>query len=1397
MTDKLDGMFLKFPYQVVFLSSSPYVPSDYNCQLLGLFNFANCYLSSDKTKFYMNLYSNTTLQKNFQNHFYQLPIYYLNQPIQDFSFAANLAMPQNMIPPTVVLNQQQQYVNICEDTQIQIIQELVNGNNNLTYNKWNLESMNPPSSASAVALTQILANFEKKNYLTLPQLSLNENTNYQFSVEVVNFIGTSNKVLFNLKTLSKSTPFIKVVSPNQFSNIDFRNDFQLQISYNTTVCGSSSSPTQQNKITVTLQDGLNQVYSQGIMTDTSSQIFNLTIPSQFLQSAKQYTIVIQLSIQAQSSSYQQSISITTMNPILSSYGQSQITDFIQDNNQPILFNMNFDYIDKIKVDKAQFTLQWDCIDLFLVSNSCTKMFNPSLNQNIQGMLPNRMYQITFSMGFGSQISYITFNIVLADLSNTNQNQIYSFQNNIQSCKLQYCQNFGLIQQFPPWFKSKTLISQIVYQPFNLVVFMLNFQVIKVDIPNANDIAFRLSDLINQKNVEQLSQYNLLSIVLFNQKILHFKITYDAVNNDFNQNVIEDINCQFVLSSNYVEAFTDVVQISLKNCIQKYQIVIYTDYQKLQKDLSQQSTVNGYLTDYYLRFTDKLSLTFSNNANKQNYNQFYILGISENPDFSIISSINVIENSKITSLYSLQQIVFYILNQFNYQIERNKYLFIKYLMILQLEYIDSKSCSQKCSVNGKCQLQNVLPFSQVQSFQCQCLQNYFFYDCTASQSDIQNLYDLLSSNYTFELNRMQYNKQVLNLLALGQQFQQYIPFFNADPMFYQKIYFQSDDLKLISADFGCQDLADYAFDFLDYLIQYFKLFPNNHKFQDFQIFLNLNCKFATGSPAYYFVKHNICGIVKQVPYKLEYLSKMFTLNQIIVNQICETGELQKSAIKDISIPYYPIKSQPQYFNIEFPLALVFLKQVYSNYYQDQIKPGIMATVPFQENSQNLTLYFDIPTFYQQNKQLKQDLNFKFQKLICILGYGNYWQMCHDNQIIIQGNSSLLKCVCQLDLKYGLSIIFIDDYNYLFIFANEIFSYQQIAILGYLGLVLIIQIPLSFIGLMQDKKKKVQIGVIPIRRQSTIFDINQDLDLQQDINQHKKLERKSSILLKVNKEEIVDSKNTNFCYSLIKAHSVGKIYFNYSLNLPRFQRYMNQFLIYLSLPAVGGLYAKFQFDTLIQFNLAYFCICMSPFGLRFVMSIIDLLYYSINKYIKIKIFNYPLILIMNILYIGIYGFVGYIYYRLWTDSNSIYLQNWLVFSIIMLIFHAFIFEILYVTISIYFVRSEFQKKLQRLRKLQLKTQGKNTQIQQNDQVNLPYNKLPSNDPGNLISLETHENQLANINRQSQLVLLTKTTLLDKMQIEQIDGDLNIQGKNKVIQLQPTKSQIILKQKTLQKL
>ncbi|KAL4467493.1 hypothetical protein ABPG72_004561 [Tetrahymena utriculariae] len=219
--------------------------------------------------------------------------------------------------------------------------------------------------------------------------------------------------------------------------------------------------------------------------------------------------------------------------------------------------------------------------------------------------------------------------------------------------------------------------------------------------------------------------------------------------------------------------------------------------------------------------------------------------------------------------------------------------------------------------------------------------------------------------------------------------------------------------------------------------------------------------------------------------------------------------------------------------------------------------------------------------------------------------------------------------------------------------------------------------------------------------------------------------------------------------------------------------------------------------MQYNLAYFCIYMSPFGLRFGMSIFDLLFYSINKFIKIKVINYPLILIMNILYIGFYGFLSYIYYRLWTDSNSKYLQNWLIFSIIMLIFNALIFEILYMAISIYYVRSEFQKKIERIRKFQLQKQGKYTENQQNGGINLPYNKLPSNDPGNFLTLETHENQFAHINRKSQLVLLTKTTLLDKMQIEQIDGDLNIQGINKVIQLQPTKSQIILKQKTLQNL
>ncbi|KAL4467491.1 hypothetical protein ABPG72_004559 [Tetrahymena utriculariae] len=219
MTDQLDGIILQFQEKVVFLSSSPYTPSDYNCQILGINDFTNCYLSSDKTKFYMNLQSNTVLQKNTFKYFQNFPFYYLNQPIQGIGYTQQLGLPQNMVPPSVILSYQQPYINICEDTQIQIIQELVSGNNHLTYKKWNLESINPSNPASAVAITQLLANFESKNYLQLPSSSLAENTNYQFSVEVENFLGTSNKVFFNLMTLSKNTPFIKVVSPNQFSNI--------------------------------------------------------------------------------------------------------------------------------------------------------------------------------------------------------------------------------------------------------------------------------------------------------------------------------------------------------------------------------------------------------------------------------------------------------------------------------------------------------------------------------------------------------------------------------------------------------------------------------------------------------------------------------------------------------------------------------------------------------------------------------------------------------------------------------------------------------------------------------------------------------------------------------------------------------------------------------------------------------------------------------------------------------------------------------------------------------------------------------------------------------------------------------------------------------------------------
>ncbi|KAL4467492.1 hypothetical protein ABPG72_004560 [Tetrahymena utriculariae] len=793
------------------------------------------------------------------------------------------------------------------------------------------------------------------------------------------------------------------------------------------------------------------------MTGTSSQIFNVIIPSPFLQSAKSYIIVIQLSIQSQSTTYQQSISITTMNPILTSSVQNLITNFIQDNSLPIQLSMNYNYIDNLKVDKAQFNIQWDCIDLSLLSNSCTQLLNQSLNQNIQGMQPNRMYQITFSIGFGSQVSYNTFNIILADLSNTNKNQIYQFQNDVSSFQNIYFPSFN-----------KTIIRQNQYQPFNLVIYMLNFEVLKVDIPNTNDFVFQLQDLLNLKQKQQNEQL-LLSIAIFNRKILHYNIYGFLPENN---------NCQFVLSSNYVEAFTDIIQLSLKNCQKNYQILVYSDFSKLQKDLSQQSVVNGCkVGDYGIQ---TLNLTFSNNANKQNYNQFYILGLAEDFSFQLVSSVNVIESSKISSLQSFQQISMNLLNQYdnnnnyngnfwiNNQYQHN---YITYLIFLQFEYFDSKSCSQKCSINGSCQLQNVLPFNQVQRFQCQCQQNYFFYDCTASQSDIMRLLTLFVKNNNI-LQSINFNVQLLKILAQVQQHQQLFQFANSYGSLTYKILYQSKDFQIFVADFGCQDLADNAYNFLDHLIQYSKLFKNNPGFRNGQFGYShqVFCSLLTGSPAYYFAKNNFCGIIKQVPNRGYYLSKMFSTNQIIVNQICETGQLQQPSFKDVTIPYYPGEYLSQDLS-NTVLNVLFLKQAFSIYYLDQIKPALAYSTTFEQTNYNMTLYFDIPTFYQQNKQLTQDLNFKFQKLICIIGIDEQWQMCYENQIVIQGNSSLLKCVCNnLNTNYfEKNILFIDDYNYEFIFANEIFSYQQIAILSYLGLVLIIQIPCSIIGLMQDKKK----------------------------------------------------------------------------------------------------------------------------------------------------------------------------------------------------------------------------------------------------------------------------------------------------------------------------------------
>lgn len=98
-------------------------------------------------------------------------------------------------------------------------------------------------------------------------------------------------------------------------------------------------------------------------------------------------------------------------------------------------------------------------------------------------------------------------------------------------------------------------------------------------------------------------------------------------------------------------------------------------------------------------------------------------------------------------------------------------------------------------------------------------------------------------------------------------------------------------------------------------------------------------------------------------------------------------------------------------------------------------------------------------------------------------------------------------------------------------------------------------------------------------------------------------------------------------------------------------------------------------------------MSPLVLRLLMAIFDYIVYGINKCIKNRVIKYPFIALMTLLTLSIYGFVGYICYRLWTDSNSVYLENWFLYFLLLLGFHAIVFEAFYIAVSYYYVRNEF--------------------------------------------------------------------------------------------------------------
>ncbi|KRW99012.1 Insulin-like growth factor binding protein, N-terminal [Pseudocohnilembus persalinus] len=307
-----------------------------------------------------------------------------NSYMNNFQIIQYTPLSTSLVPYPVVKIQSSNQYSLCQDIEINIYQVINDGYHSLQSITWRLISVDFPSNSLYTdddvnyinnINTQILANFDGKLGITIPQFSLEEYSQYQIKVTFMNYLGVSAQQSVSFLTLSNEQYQLKLL--DKYAPLQFQANQYQELSYQVSKLTCNLQNQKQESLIygsidykLSLMDNDNydtvtQVLQQGKTPSDSKngQIIYIIEPYQF-QAGHTYYLLFQVIKEIDGIDYGMDVNlefeVSFVDYVVAIQNGNRIQSY---NAETLVQGEYYDLNVNEQFNQDGFTLNWKCTDL--------------------------------------------------------------------------------------------------------------------------------------------------------------------------------------------------------------------------------------------------------------------------------------------------------------------------------------------------------------------------------------------------------------------------------------------------------------------------------------------------------------------------------------------------------------------------------------------------------------------------------------------------------------------------------------------------------------------------------------------------------------------------------------------------------------------------------------------------------------------------------------------------------------------------------------------------------------------------------------------------------------------------------------------------------------------------